>query len=126
MRSLLTTKTLAIALVAAAISAPGAAAQQDLRSPDTRDAAQSTVQDLRSPDTRDAAQSTVQDLRSPDARDAAIGVATASAATPEPVSSGEGFDWASAGIGVAAVGGVLLMLLGLRTFGRHHGRQLPV
>jgi hypothetical protein len=50
------------AALALALTAPGAAAAaQDLRSPDARDAAQ--LQDLRSPDARDAAQ--LQDLRSP-------------------------------------------------------------
>ena len=54
-----------IATVCALMAVPAAAQaqQQDLRSPDTRDAAQAAlaVQDLRSPDTRDAA-----DGRTPD------------------------------------------------------------
>jgi hypothetical protein len=41
--------------VASRLLAAPAAAAQDLRSPDTRDAAAAQVQDLRSPDTRDAA-----------------------------------------------------------------------
>jgi len=74
------------ALVAACALPASAAAQQDLRSPDTRDAANgiglygetaAVSQDLRSPDTRDAANgigetaAVSQDLRSPDAQDAA-------------------------------------------------------
>jgi hypothetical protein len=69
------------ALVAACAAPATAAAQsQDLRSPDTRDAAAAAAaedqryQDLRSPDTRDAARASETreylDLRSPDARDA--------------------------------------------------------
>ena len=50
-------RTAALALALAAFAAPTAAAQQDLRSPDARDAARAAVstQDLRSPDARDAA-----------------------------------------------------------------------
>jgi hypothetical protein len=70
------TRIAAIALALGAFTAPAAVAQQDLRSPDTRDAAAAgTVkQDLRSPDARDAARPAVpaQDLRSPDTREAAI------------------------------------------------------
>src|SRR3954471_2951770 len=71
-------------LAVAALVAGPASAQQDLRSPDTRDAAAGRYpavvhQDLRSPDARDAAEGRYpaaspelrQDLRSPDARDAA-------------------------------------------------------
>jgi hypothetical protein len=88
------------ALIAAcAVPASAAAVPQDLRSPDTKDAAAAAVaaqqpsQDLRSPDTKDAAREAgsvqlrgshasygseahpgvSQDLRSPDARDAAEG-----------------------------------------------------
>jgi hypothetical protein len=45
----------ALALALAAFAVPTAAAQQDLRSPDARDAARAAAphQDLRSPDTRD-------------------------------------------------------------------------
>ncbi|MGH2949872.1 MAG: hypothetical protein ACRDPC_27030, partial [Solirubrobacteraceae bacterium] len=52
-------RPLAVALAAGAVMAPSAGAQyQDLRSPDTRDAAEPPrfYQDLRSPDTRDAAE----------------------------------------------------------------------
>jgi hypothetical protein len=51
------TRTAALALALAAFAAPTALAQQDLRSPDARDAARAAMstQDLRSPDARDAA-----------------------------------------------------------------------
>jgi hypothetical protein len=69
------------ALLAVCAVPATAAAQQDLRSPDARDAAREAgvvqpSQDLRSPDARDAAREAAtvepgQDLRSPDAADAA-------------------------------------------------------
>jgi len=51
------TRITALALALGAFTAPAAVAQQDLRSPDARDAAAAATvkQDLRSPDTRDAA-----------------------------------------------------------------------
>jgi hypothetical protein len=51
-------RTAALALTFVALGSPIAAAQQDLRSPDSRDAARAATapkQDLRSPDSRDAA-----------------------------------------------------------------------
>jgi hypothetical protein len=91
----------------------GAGAQQDLRSPDTRDAAlasaASDYQDLRSPDTRDAAVTSeaqgYQDLRSPDTRDAAAGVPPSP--TPTPTSADTGTDWGDVWI---VAGGVLLLV----------------
>jgi hypothetical protein len=52
-----TSRTVAATLAIGAVLAPAAAAQQDLRSPDTRDAAEraSHIQDLRMPDTQDFA-----------------------------------------------------------------------
>jgi hypothetical protein len=114
---------------------------QDLRSPDTRDAAAAQARepvsvarshDLRSPDTRDAAAAQAQepvsvarshDLRSPDTRDAAIGhdPEPVAVAVPEPSGSGEGFDWVSAAIGAAAVGGLILLLLGFMNSRGGHG-----
>ena len=47
-------RSIALGLTYALLASPAAGAQ-DLRSPDTRDAATVQVQDLRSPDTRDAA-----------------------------------------------------------------------
>jgi hypothetical protein len=72
----MTIRTFTAALAVLAIAVPAAQAQQDLRSPDARDAGRTVVapaQDLRSPDARDAGRTVVaspQDLRSPDARDA--------------------------------------------------------
>ena len=127
------------AIVAAsfvALLAPSAAfGQQDLRSPDNRDAAaagSTAVQDLRSPDTRDVAPVAVaaaaQDLRSPDARDAgAPAAAAASAPAPVAVSADDGFDWGSAGIGAAGMLGIAVaaigasMLLGMRRRHQHPG-----
>ncbi len=100
------------ALVAAFAAPAGAAAQgQDLRSPDTRDAAaaahEQSYQDLRSPDARDAAPAATaqySDLRSPDARDAGrppVQVATPIVEIREV--PGSGFDWGDAGIGAAGI-----------------------
>ena len=115
-----------VSAATAALAVPAtAAAQQDLRSPDARDAATSAVpqpaQDLRSPDGRDAATlparpqqlRPVQDLRSPDAVDGARGVPpSAPVASPVTVirSAGGGFDWGDAGIG--AGGALAVVLLG--------------
>jgi hypothetical protein len=114
------------------IAASAADQYQDLRSPDTRDAARAAITrgylDLRSPDARDAAvaseMASSQDLRSPDARDA--GREPSPVQIPEPVveirevPSG-GFDWGDAGIGAAALlallsiaGGLTLMAFGRR------------
>jgi hypothetical protein len=60
------------------------------------------AQDLRSPDARDAAAS--QDLRSPDAADAATAAPTIELSSPE------GFDWASAGIGAGGSLGLILVV----------------
>jgi hypothetical protein len=116
-------RSAALALALCALAAPTAGAQQDLRSPDTRDAALAAEAQRGQPG---------QDLRSPDARDAADGRGTFNAPevtvvkvtkTSLPVSGG--FDWADAGIGA---GGLLgLMLLGLGgTFMVLHRRQTGV
>jgi hypothetical protein len=78
MRRTQLTITTAALVAACAVPATAAAQNQDLRSPDTRDAAAAAelqgYQDLRSPDTREAARASetpqYSDLRSPDARDA--------------------------------------------------------
>jgi hypothetical protein len=119
------------ALVAACAAPASAAAQgQDLRSPDTRDAAAAAqaqdYQDLRSPDARDAGRTpetgVAQDLRSPDARDAG----RTPVEVPTPIVEirevpGSGFDWGDAGIGAAGMlalfsiaAGVALMAGGRR------------
>jgi hypothetical protein len=115
-----------------AVCAAPAYADQDLRSPDARDAARAAATrdyvDLRSPDARDAARASAetsyQDLRSPDARDA--GQKPRTVQVPEPVveireNPGSGFDWGDAGIGAAGLlallsiaGGVTLLAIGRR------------
>jgi hypothetical protein len=112
------TRSTAVGLALAALAAPTALA--DPHAADMHARAESAQkQDLRSPDTRDAATraETKQDLRSPDARDAGEGRGTYTAPNvmivkvPEPVQADDGLDWADAGIGA---GGLLgLMLLGL-------------
>jgi hypothetical protein len=90
-----------IATVGALILMPAAAQaqKQDLRSPDTRDAAAAAVahQDLRSPDTRDAAEG-----RTPDMWPVVV---------PQPAPVVEsGFDWLDAVVGFAAAIGLVLLL----------------
>lgn len=110
------TRTIAIALVASVAVAPAAAAQQDLRSPDARDAGlrPEHVQDLRSADARDAAiqAERPQDFRSPDTRDSVAGRGLETAPIVEfvEVAQPSGFDWADAGLGAAA--GIGLVLVG--------------
>jgi hypothetical protein len=134
--------TTTAALVAACIVPATAGAQaQDLRSPDTRDAAaaaqQQSYQDLRSPDARDAAPAeTAQysDLRSPDARDAgrtpdirvtqdlrspdARDAGRPPVQVPTPIVEirevpGSGFDWGDAGIGAAGMLALFSIAAGL-------------
>ena len=93
---------LALSACVLTVAAPTAIAQttnQDLRSPDVRDAALAAEpaggnEDLRSPDARDAALASQQaaqpsagsrDLRSPDVRDAARGITTGSMVAPTSV-----------------------------------------
>jgi hypothetical protein len=87
-----------VALTIAALAASPAAAQQDLRNPDTRDLARHSVADP------------LQDLRSADTRDAAAGRGTSTAPdvtvikVPEPApTAGGGIDWTDAGLGAAVV-----------------------
>ena len=99
----------AAALVAAAATAPAAGAKpQDLRMPDTREAAERAQQP--------------QDLRMPDTVDAAAGRGTESAPivefveVPQPQPQAQGFDWADAGLG--ALGGVGVLLVGVGVLAR--------
>jgi hypothetical protein len=112
------------ALVAACAAPTSAIAQsQDLRSPDTRDAAAAVearnYQDLRSPDAKDAARQsethTYQDLRSPDARDAARDLPPVQipAQVVEVDQPSTGFDWGDAGIGAAGMLALLSIGVGL-------------
>jgi hypothetical protein len=124
------------AALVAVCAVPGtAAAQQDLRMPDTRDAAAASAadgyQDLRSPDAKDAARQagTAPDSAayvldrnygSPDAVDAARDLPPLQIPTPVVEVKGApsgGFDWGDAGIGAAgmlalfsiAAGSILLL-----------------
>lgn len=112
------TRSAALGLALAAIAAPSAAAQQDLRGPDARDAARPAA--VRQPH---------QDMRSPDARDAAEGRGTFNAPEVTVVrledspSKPGGLDWADAGIGAGGMLGLVLLGLGgglLVTHRRQH------
>jgi hypothetical protein len=115
---------LATALLAACPIGP-ASAQQDLRSPDARDAAIASqtrnYQDLRSPDARDAGLASeardYQDLRSPDARDAGRVPSTPS---PAPSPTDDGTNWGDIGI----VAGGVLLLVGLGVLAMLSRRRL--
>ena len=115
---------------------------QDFRSPDAKDAAQSTTSgiDLRSPDARDAARgpaasdvaktSQTTDLRSPDARDATATSTLKAGVTSTPrivrVAS-NGFEWSDAGIGAAAMLGLIALCGGvlLLVSSRRRERRMP-
>ena len=134
--------TTAALVAACAVPATAAAQGQDLRSPDTRDAAAAaeaqSYQDLRSPDARDAANgldtrqysdlrspdardvartadtSVAQDLRSPDARDAGRPPVEVSTPVVEIREvPGSGFDWGDAGIGAAGMLALFSIAAGL-------------
>lgn len=104
-------RSAALGLTVAAIAAPTAAAQQDLRSPDARDAARVSAAQQGQPR---------QDLRSPDARDYAEGRGAFNAPevtvvrVPEPAPSTGGLDWVDAGIGAGAMVGLMLLRRGAR------------
>ena len=95
----------ALGLVFAALAAPASFAQQDLRNPDTRDAAEALSADVSSPG---------RDLRNPDTRE----IADNGGASPEvtvvevPVASPSdqgGLDWGDAGIGAGGMLGLTLL-----------------
>jgi hypothetical protein len=107
-------------LAAAALATPATAAgshhpapRQDLRMPDTRDAAEGRT-------TRNASKPVFQDLSAPDTRDAAAPRNTGSPVIQ--VTSSAGFDWGDAGIGAAGAAGLLAVsLAGAMTLRRRHG-----
>jgi hypothetical protein len=103
-------RALLCAMVATAIAAPGAAAQ-DLRSPDARDAADAAKARL--------VGSMYRDLRSADAKDAATPTRQAAPislpAADTSSASGGGFDVGSGLIGAAGAAGVLVLMLGAAT-----------
>jgi hypothetical protein len=103
---------LALAAAAFAIAAPAAQADQDLRSPDARDAAGHPLYY-----TSYASDAThTQDLRSPDTRDAANHVVVPPVTAPRvvrvSVPSATGFDWADAAIGAGTSFGLMLLIAG--------------
>jgi len=116
------TRTAALGLTLAALAAPTAAAQQDLRSADARDAA-------RTSSLAGTTSTPRQDLRPPDTRDYAEGRGTFNApevtvvklAQPAPAGDG-GIDWGDVGIGAGSVLGLALLALG-GTFAVVHRRQ---
>ena len=105
-------------LIGAVVWPSGAYAVTDPPSPVVPNAV-AAPQDLRSPDTRDAALKVEalasQDLRSPDARDAARegGAAAPPAAHADVPATGptasvsDGFEWGDAGIGAAVILGLV-------------------
>ena len=114
------THTAALGLAVAAVAAPVAAAQQDLRSPDAADTA------------RIAALRQTQDLRSPDARDTAAGRGTFTAprvtvvkVTQSPQATGGGCDWGDAGIGAGGVIALVLVGVGGSLMVTHRRRGGP-
>jgi hypothetical protein len=125
--------------------------RQDLRSPDTQDAAAriEARQDLRNPDNRtleaaraweryyssyaNKADEAAQDLRSPDARDAAAGrgtfnapnVAVVKLPQPAPVAE-DGIDWGDVGIGAGTLFGMVALGLTTALVIVHRRRRRPL
>jgi hypothetical protein len=115
---------------------------QDLRSPDAKDVPQLVaVRDLRSPDTKDVPQLvSTQDLRSPDAMEnwsptSADGLRAEAQeryysshgqpapATPAVSVASDGFEWGTAGIGLATGAGLALLSLGGLTITRRRAQE---
>jgi hypothetical protein len=98
-------KPLAVASVlsACAFAVPVASAQQDLRSPDARDAGPVSHPPI-----------VAVDVRSPDAKDAAANPGLRSYRTPIVVEtrSSSGFDWGDAGIGAGGMLGLVAVAAG--------------
>jgi hypothetical protein len=109
------TRSTAIGLALAALAAPAAVAQQDLRNADQVDPAPVGSQDLRNADQVAPAPADVpQDRRSPDTIDAAAGRDTADVVfvkVPQAAPA-DGLDWADAGIGAGGLLGLGLVALG--------------
>jgi hypothetical protein len=116
--------------------------RQDLRSPDAKDVSQPVaVRDLRSPDTKDVPQLvSTQDLRSADAKEnwsptSAAGLRAeaqeryySSHGQPAPVPpvaevASDGFEWGTAGIGLATGAGLALLSLGGLTITRRRAQE---
>ena len=107
-------------VLALALAAPGTAFAEPASSYVEESAPAAASQDLRSPDGRDAASGVVssslagttesQDLRSPDVRDVANGNVPAEAVPTVTVTRDDGFEWLSAGIGAAVMLAIVLAL----------------
>jgi hypothetical protein len=91
----------ALGLVLAALGAPAASAQQDLRNPDTRDGAEAPYMDFRNPDTRGMA----------DSPRAGADVTVVEVPKLVRVADG-GLDWGDAGIGAGGMLGLVLLVAG--------------
>jgi hypothetical protein len=119
----------ALALAVAAITAPVAGATttfsnsgheyQDLRSPDTRDAAERSSQadprqDLRSPDTQDLAAGHTRSVSAPE---------VTVVKTVQPASPDSGLDVGDLGIGAGVMLGLILLALGGSLAVTHRRRQ---
>jgi hypothetical protein len=114
--------------IACSLAVPSASlAQQDLRNPDSRDAATtSSLAGTASPRPFSFVAPT-QELRSPDARDAADGrgtfntpdVTVVKLPQPAPVHADRGVDWADAGIGAAILLALAAGIAGATAIGRH-------
>ena len=103
--------------IALAVAAPGTAlAQQDLRSPDARDAAIANAQPASASSSQiltDRQRAIVEDYKRSPAYQAMLTEArVAGAPQPAQVSSGSGLDWVDAGIGAAGMLAVVLIALG--------------
>jgi hypothetical protein len=116
-------------------SAPIAAArQQDLRMPDTRDAAEASGHHPPPPSSFAAtAERQYRDLRSPDARDAGAGRGLYDQEPPAPVSvvqvrdvGGSGFDWGDAAIGAAAMVALFSIACGAALLVTARRRRRPI
>jgi hypothetical protein len=110
------TQSAALGLVLAAVAAPAAGAQQDLRMPDQIAPAAKALQDRRSPDTIDAAAGHGTD-HSPDVMVVRIPVQASS-----PAASTGGLDWQDAGIGAGGLLALGLIGLGGTLLVVHHRR----
>jgi hypothetical protein len=123
------TRSTTIGLALAALAAPAAGAQQDLRNADQVTPAGSEQQDFRNPDQVAPAQARAQDLRGPDAIDAGAGRGPSPDVVfvDAPSSAPDGLDWADAGIGAGGLLGLGLIALGgtLVVVRRRHAASVP-
>jgi hypothetical protein len=123
------TRSTVTGLALAALVAPAAGAQQDLRNADQVAPAVTESQDLRNADQVAPAAIEQQDLRGPDAIDAAarnVSPEVVYVKVPSPVPA-DGLDWADAGIGAGGLLGLGLIALGgtLVVVRRRHVTSVP-